>query len=330
MARAAVERRHFINSVSHVVHANTDKAVALDFFEQLFVGLVGVQFNRCKQQQALAFGVGHDLVNNLVTGLGANRLVAIGAVRGSQTSNQNPQVVVNFGDGSDSTPRRRPKILLFDRDRWREPFNLFDFWFFQLIDELPRVGAKAFDVASLAFGVNRIHRHRRLTTSRRPGEHGHLVAFDVHVDRTQAMLFSASDFDRGRFDWFLAFCFGRFRNRWSLGKCLFQSAAGVGLLAFGDFFWRAATNHSTTARTTFGADVDDPVRCFDHVQVVFDHQNRIASFDEVLQNLQQHRDVGEVQTSRRFVQQIQCLASAAFYQFPSQFNTLGFTAGERW
>ena len=50
MARAAIERRHFIDSVSHIVYANTDKAVALDFFKQLFVCLIGVQFNWRQQQ----------------------------------------------------------------------------------------------------------------------------------------------------------------------------------------------------------------------------------------------------------------------------------------
>ena len=143
------------------------------------------------------------------------------------------------------------------------------------------------------------------------------------------MLFCAADFDRGRFDWFLVVGFRRLRNRRSFGKCLFQRAAGVGLFALSDFFWRAAANHLTTTRTTFGTDVDDPVRCFDHVQIVFDHQNCIARFDKVLQNLQQHRDIGKVQTGRRFVQQIQRLAGATFDKFASQFNPLGFTTGQR-
>ena len=41
------------------------------------------------------------------------------------------------------------------------------------------------------------------------------------------------------------------------------------------------------------------------VQVVLDHQHRVAGVDEVVQHLEQQLDVGEVQAGRRLVEQVQ-------------------------
>ncbi len=83
------------------------------------------------------------------------------------------------------------------------------------------------------------------------------------------------------------------------------------------------------AGAPFGPQVDDPVGRFDHVQIVLDHQHRVAGVDEVVQHLQQHLDVGEVQAGRRLVEQVERLAGALLHQLAGQLDPLGLAAGER-
>jgi len=56
--------------------------------------------------------------------------------------------------------------LLLDRDRRRQPFDQVDVGF-SIIEELPRE-AKAFDVAALPLGVERIEGERRLSGAGEP------------------------------------------------------------------------------------------------------------------------------------------------------------------
>ena len=105
---------------------------------------------------------------------------------------------------------------------------------------------------------------------------------------------------------------------------------GVRPTALSDGLRRARHNHFATAGAAFGPDVNDPVSCFDHVQIVLDDQHGVAGFDKVLQNVQQQLNVGKMQTGGRFVQQVQCLSRAAFNQFPCQLDSLGLATRKRW
>ena len=44
------------------------------------------------------------------------------------------------------------------------------------------------------------------------------------------------------------------------------------------------------------AEVDDPIGAFDHIEIVLDHQQRVAGIDEFLKHTEQAFDVGEVET----------------------------------
>ena len=85
-------------------------------------------------------------------------LIAIRAVRSAQPGHQDSQIIVNLGHRTDGRARRRAQVFLFDGDRWRKSLDVFDARFLQLIDELSRVGTETLDIATLAFGINRVHR----------------------------------------------------------------------------------------------------------------------------------------------------------------------------
>ena len=67
----------------------------------------------------------------------------------------------------------------------------------------------------------------------------------------------------------------------------------------------ALRDDAPTACAAFGAQVDDPVGLGDHVEVVLDHDDRVAGIDEPVQHAHQLLDVGHVQTDRRFIEHVE-------------------------
>ena len=68
-------------------------------------------------------------------------------------------------------------------------------------------------------------------------------------------------------------------------------------------FLRRALRHDLSAVIArVRTEVNDPVCRFDHVEVVFDHDDRMACVHEPLKNFKQHPHVIEVQPGRGFVE----------------------------
>ena len=58
----------------------------------------------------------------------------------------------------------------------------------------------------------------------------------------------------------------------------------------------------------FGAEVDDPVGSFDHVEIVLDDDDRVALVDEAVEDFEQFGEVVEVEAGGRFVEEVERLA----------------------
>ncbi|GBD36794.1 hypothetical protein HRbin36_01922 [bacterium HR36] len=78
--------------------------------------------------------------------------------------------------------------------------------------------------------------------------------------------------------------------------------------------------------SAFGAKVNHPVGGFDHLEVVFDHQHRVATIHQLMQHAQQLGHVVEMQTRRRFVKDVQSAAGGSLAQLASELNPLRFAA----
>ena len=77
------------------------------------------------------------------------------------------------------------------------------------------------------------------------------------------------------------------------------------------------------------AKVDDIIGRLDHVEVVLDDHDRMAVVDQSVQAIKQPIDVGEVQTGRRLVENVQIVFTAfELAKFASKLDALGFAAGE--
>ena len=85
--------------------------------------------------------------------------------------------------------------FLLDGDGRREAVNVFDLRLGHLSQELAGVGRERFDVAPLAFRVERVHGEGRFTAAAGPAENADLLAWHVDVDVLQIVLSRSADHD---------------------------------------------------------------------------------------------------------------------------------------
>ena len=81
-----------------------------------------------------------------------------------------------------------------------------------------------------------------------------------------------------------------------------------------DVLGRARGHDLAAAVAAFGAEVDDPVGGLDDLEIVLDHDHGVALVDQLVQHLQQLRDVVEVQAGRRLVEDVERAAGGALRQ----------------
>ena len=132
-------------------------------------------------------------VDDLLRGLPGDRLAADRAVRLADAGVEQPEVVVDLGDGADGRARVAGGRLLVDRDRRRQALDEVDVRLVHLAEELPRVGRQRLDVAALALGEDRVEGQARLARAGQPGEHDQRVAGQVEVDVLEVVLAGAAD-----------------------------------------------------------------------------------------------------------------------------------------
>ena len=96
-----------------------------------------------------------------------------------------------------------------------------------------------------------------------------------------------------------------------------------------DLLRRPGCHHAAAAFAAFGAHVDHPVGRFDHIQLMFNHNDSIAQIDQPLEHVQKPLDVVEMQAGGGFVQDVERAAGLALAQFARQFDALRLAAGER-
>src|SRR5215831_2296803 len=108
-----------------------------------------------------------------------------------------------------------------------------------------------------------------------------------------------------------------------------EISGGVGLRMSCDFLGRAGNQHAATAGAAFGAEVEDPVRGLDDVEIVLDDHDGIALVAQPMQHVQQLCYVVEVQPGGGLVEDVERAAGGALGQLARELDPLRLTAGER-
>src|SRR4029078_3206490 len=115
---------------------------------------------------------------------------------------------VDLGDGADGRARIFRRRLLLDRDCGRKAVDLVDVRLLHHLEELPRIGREGLDVATLAFGVDRVEGERGFARARQSGEHDETVARNGDVDVFQIVLARTANGDLAGVAGKLAVTFG--------------------------------------------------------------------------------------------------------------------------
>ena len=121
------------------------------------------------------------------------------------------------------------------------------------------------------------------------------------------------------------------------GVVVAQGLAGVGRQVLAHIVGRAYGHHLAARFAAFGAEVEQPVAGADHVQVVFNHQQRMAGVKQLTQGAHKFGDVVEMQTRGGLIEHKQraafghrlAAAGGAFGglgQKPCQLEALCFAA----
>ncbi len=140
-------------------------------------------------------GVFHDGADNLLGGLAGDGLAAAGAVRGADGAVEEPEVVVDFGDGADGGAGGAGGGLLLDGDGGGEALDGVHVGALELVEELAGVGGEGLDVAALAFGVEGVEGEGGLAGAGEAGDYGEGVAGDGDGDVLEVVGAGAADGD---------------------------------------------------------------------------------------------------------------------------------------
>ena len=95
------------------------------------------------------------------------------------------------------------------------------------------------------------------------------------------------------------------------------------------FFGRALGDEMPAGLAAFGAQIDDVVGGAHDVEIVLDHEHRVALVHQLAEHVEQFLDVFEMQPGRRLVEDVQRAAGAALRQFSRQLHALRFPARQR-
>ena len=150
---------------------------------------------RRQQQCQLSGRHRQGLIHHLTDGLRRQVDTVPRAARQPRARVQQPQVVVDLGDGANGRARVVGAALLLDRDRRRQPLDAVDVGLVHDGQELARVGRQRLDIAALALGVQGIEGQRGLARTRQSGEHDQPIARQIQVDPGEVMGARTADAD---------------------------------------------------------------------------------------------------------------------------------------
>ena len=89
---------------------------------------------------------------------------------------------------------------------------------------------------------------------------------------------------------------------------------------------RTRADYLASLFATLRPKVNDPICALNHLEIVFDHNQRVSRVAQFHQHLQQFLDIGEVQSRCWLIQNINSAASRLFPKLCRQFDALRLSA----
>ena len=171
-----VERRRVGDLVKFAVDLHALEAALLKFGDFLAVFALAAANDRRQQIKPRALRQGDDAIDHLAHRLALDRQAGRGRIGNADAREEQPHVIIDFGDGADRRARIFRGRLLLDRNRRRQPVDLVDVGLLHHFEELARIGRERFDIAALALRIDRVEGERGFARARKAGEDDELVA----------------------------------------------------------------------------------------------------------------------------------------------------------
>ncbi len=190
-----VERPHIFDVHGLAIHADLGKPLFAELSEKVLVPSFLVGDDGRKDDDLCSFGKSGEPVDDLVDGLGGDGPAADVAMGPADPGEEQPQIIVNLGDGA----YRRPGIvaggLLFDGDGRRESFDQVDVRLVHALQKLSGVCGQRLHIPTLPFGIECIEGQGGFSRTRQAGHHDEFGAGDGDVDIFEIVLSRTLDND---------------------------------------------------------------------------------------------------------------------------------------
>ena len=195
MLHLLIEGRDLGDLMELVVDLDPLEALLLQFGEIFLVFALPPARDRRQQIEPCALGQRQYAVDHLAHGLALDRQSGRRRIGNADARPEQPHIVVDLGDRADGRARVARGSFLLDGDGRRQPVDMVDIRLLHHVEELPRVGRQRLDIASLAFGVDRVEGERALARARQPGDHHELLARQLERDVLEVVLSRAANGD---------------------------------------------------------------------------------------------------------------------------------------
>src|SRR4029077_1757869 len=150
---------------------------------------------------ALACEFVQHLIGDRLGGFRADLTVA-GWTKGARDAREEQfQIIGDLSHRANGRTRTLDRIRLLDRDGGRYAPNIVHPRFVHAVEELPHVRTERFDVAALAFGVNRFESETRLAAPARAGNDGQFTEGKIDIDAFEIVLARSANLHPTRRGW---------------------------------------------------------------------------------------------------------------------------------
>ena len=176
----------------HAVHPGPGESLDLEFAEQFCVLALAPADHRGEHLEPGALVEFEHPVHDLLGGLPGDRPAADRAMGLAHPRIQQPQVVVDLGDGPDGGPGVAAGRLLVDGHRRGQPVDEVHVGLVHLAEELAGIRGQGLHVPALALGEDGVERQAGLARAGQPGEHDQGVPGQVERHVLEVVLARAA------------------------------------------------------------------------------------------------------------------------------------------
>ena len=176
-----------VQLVEAAVHSGPDIAGALGILKHLGVFALFAPDHRSHHLNSRSLRQRQHLIDDLVDGLLADLLAAVGAVGRTRSGPQQTEIIVDLRHGAHGGPGVFAGGFLVDGDSGAEALDIVHVRLVHLAQKHPGVGRKALHIPSLALGVDRVEGQRGFSAAGYTGHHHQLVPGDGDVDIFQVI-----------------------------------------------------------------------------------------------------------------------------------------------